>query len=431
MTENKKPFSCWSCKFFRPLDAAHALAGYCRRYAPHSLDFFGFENSSGGSSPLTTKGDIYTHDGANNARLPIGDDGQILYADSSQPTGQRWDDPPAPSSDPLTTKGDIYTHNGTDAARLPVGADGQIIYADSSEPTGQRWGDAPSGGSPLTTKGDLFGHNGTNDTRIAVGIDGQVIVADSTEPSGVKWVDKREVNAFLSHFQAARFGEIQDTQFLLSRDGETPGSGTVKGICNLYTSYDNGGSYPFQAPGTSASIVAIQVAVTAVSVRTATVGANPTIQVDFFEVPGAGDVGAGSAFVPVDPAKTGVNNNTGTPNFQNIVYELPTPIALSDYGQFGWLLNLTAGGTEQISKTRNFNSTVYVAITPIAEAAAAPAALMAVNMQTGAARAATPAEAAAVATATSSTKWALISDGPAMWCGEYARLNGDVPPVPE
>ena len=51
-----------------------------------------FEDA-GGSSPLTTKGDIYTYDTA-DARLPVGTDGQMLYADSTTATGLKWDDAP-------------------------------------------------------------------------------------------------------------------------------------------------------------------------------------------------------------------------------------------------------------------------------------------------------------------------------------------------
>jgi len=46
----------------------------------------------GGSSPLITKGDLYTHDGSADARLPVGSDGQVLVADSGEATGQKWSD---------------------------------------------------------------------------------------------------------------------------------------------------------------------------------------------------------------------------------------------------------------------------------------------------------------------------------------------------
>ena len=45
--------------------------------------------TASGTSPLTTKGDLYTYD-TTNARLPIGLDTQILLADSSTTTGLKW-----------------------------------------------------------------------------------------------------------------------------------------------------------------------------------------------------------------------------------------------------------------------------------------------------------------------------------------------------
>lgn len=43
-----------------------------------------------GSSPLTTKGDLYGYDTANN-RIPVGIDGQVLSVDSSVALGVKWD----------------------------------------------------------------------------------------------------------------------------------------------------------------------------------------------------------------------------------------------------------------------------------------------------------------------------------------------------
>lgn len=40
--------------------------------------------------PLTTKGDLLTRSASGNVRLPIGSDGQVLTADSSQTSGLRW-----------------------------------------------------------------------------------------------------------------------------------------------------------------------------------------------------------------------------------------------------------------------------------------------------------------------------------------------------
>ena len=42
-------------------------------------------------------------------------------------------------------KGDIIVFRGPgDAVRLPVGTDGQVLMADSSEPLGMKWADLPA-----------------------------------------------------------------------------------------------------------------------------------------------------------------------------------------------------------------------------------------------------------------------------------------------
>lgn len=51
------------------------------------LDYY--EAAAAGSSPLTTKGDIYTY-ATTNVRLPVGTNGQTLVADSAETTGLKW-----------------------------------------------------------------------------------------------------------------------------------------------------------------------------------------------------------------------------------------------------------------------------------------------------------------------------------------------------
>lgn len=56
-----------------------------------SVEQIDLTTSGGGgiSSPLTTKGDLFTYD-TDNQRLGVGTDGQVLLADSAEVTGLRW-----------------------------------------------------------------------------------------------------------------------------------------------------------------------------------------------------------------------------------------------------------------------------------------------------------------------------------------------------
>jgi hypothetical protein len=66
-------------------------------------------------------------------------------------------------SSPLTTKGDLYTYSTTDA-RLPVGANGTTLVADSSTATGLKWETPASGGMTLLSTTTLSGASTTIST---------------------------------------------------------------------------------------------------------------------------------------------------------------------------------------------------------------------------------------------------------------------------
>lgn len=71
-----------------------------------------------------------------------------------------WVLPATGSTSPLTTKGDIYTYSTTND-RLPVGTNGQVLSADSTQATGLKWTAAPSGNLVVGTTAITGGSTGT------------------------------------------------------------------------------------------------------------------------------------------------------------------------------------------------------------------------------------------------------------------------------
>jgi hypothetical protein len=93
-------------------------------------------------SIIDNKGDIIVGVSADNpAILPVGDNGQLLVADSSSPTGMKWFTPLPPILQTIITeKGDFIVGQGPESpATLSVGGDGDILVADSSQTFGVKW----------------------------------------------------------------------------------------------------------------------------------------------------------------------------------------------------------------------------------------------------------------------------------------------------
>jgi LysM repeat protein len=101
---------------------------------------------SGGSSPLTTKGDLYTYS-TTDARLPVGTNGHTLVANSATATGLEWKVDPV--ADLVTTAGDtLYATAADTLARLAIGTAGQVLQVNSGA-TAPEWA-TPAGGGGMT-----------------------------------------------------------------------------------------------------------------------------------------------------------------------------------------------------------------------------------------------------------------------------------------
>jgi hypothetical protein len=101
------------------------------------------ERSSGGgggtTSPLTTKGDVFTFS-TGNARLAVGSDHQVLTANSGATTGNDWEYPPGfeIGYDQITASVTVTSHNEAAGTTLITCAahtfDGGLVIAEVFSP---------------------------------------------------------------------------------------------------------------------------------------------------------------------------------------------------------------------------------------------------------------------------------------------------------
>lgn len=176
-------------------------------------------------SPLTTKGDLSGYATA-PARIPVGTDGYVLTADSTQTTGLKWaqvtgtgtvttvsvvsanglagtvaNATTTPAITLSTTVNGLAKGNGTAFSAAVAGTDYVVPSGNITGTAGNVTGTVAilNGGtgqttaagafgalSPLTTKGDTLAY-GTSNTRLPVGSDATVLTADSTQSTGLKW----------------------------------------------------------------------------------------------------------------------------------------------------------------------------------------------------------------------------------------------------
>ena len=127
---------------------------------------------------------VFADAAARSAAITSPQEGQTSYLKDTDViqvySGAAWVTKSGGSS-PLTTKGDLYTYSTTDA-RLAVGTNGHTLVADSSEATGLKWA-APAGGGKVLqvvqgTKTSVF--TTTSATYVDLGLSVSITPSSAT-----------------------------------------------------------------------------------------------------------------------------------------------------------------------------------------------------------------------------------------------------------
>lgn len=105
--------------------------------------------------------------------------GDVLTAAQMNGIGEELNDLHTSGSSPLTTKGDLYGYSTTNA-RIPVGTNGQVLTADSTQSLGLKWASASSGGMTLLSTTTLSGATTTVSTINSSYKDLYVLVTGTT-----------------------------------------------------------------------------------------------------------------------------------------------------------------------------------------------------------------------------------------------------------
>jgi hypothetical protein len=176
-------------------------------------------------------------------------------------------------SSPLTTKGDIYTYSTVDD-RLPIGSNGYVLSADSGEATGLKWIPAPSS---TLADGD-YGDITVSGTGTVMTIDNSAVTLAKIQDIGTFEVLARQAGGFGPPERIAVGGSLDMVGGTLGRaaltgdvtagfDLNTTTLATVNSDVGTYGSATQVGQFTVNGKGliTAASNVAISVTSSAVT----------------------------------------------------------------------------------------------------------------------------------------------------------------------
>ena len=138
------------------------------------------------TSILNTKGGIPVHNGLSIQNLGVGNNGEVLTADSTKSAGIKWNLPITA----LANLDDIKVNSIQNKSLLQYDNDlNKWVNITNSADNIVSGTTNKFITSILNTKGDIPVHNGMGVQKLGVGANNQVLMVDSTYAIGVKWAD--------------------------------------------------------------------------------------------------------------------------------------------------------------------------------------------------------------------------------------------------